>query len=168
MFGRREGANNGAGVVWSGASWFPILEMAGYDSISDPSPIIRDRSIFYLIRNKMQDFTRRFPGVLHPSRRSVTSDRQNKVCITIYFYSECFFSILQQLVILNSVFIVKFPVVVLVVYVASSLMNKDEYMRRHRKTLTYLRTYLPEPRVGRTRLRILFRPSPFWKYWISN
>jgi len=56
-----------------------------------------------------------------------------------------FFSILQQLVILNSVFIVKFSVVVLVVYVASSLMNKDEYMRRHRKTLTYLLTYLPEP-----------------------
>jgi len=42
-----------------------------------------------------------------------------------------FFQILQQVVILNSVFIVKFPVtvvVVVVVYVATSLVNKDEYV----------------------------------------
>ena len=43
-----------------------------------------------------------------------------------------FLQILQQVVILNSVFIVKFPVtvvvVVVVVYVATSLVNKDEYV----------------------------------------
>jgi len=37
-----------------------------------------------------------------------------------------FLPILQQVVILNLVFIVKYPVIV-VVYVATSLVNKDEY-----------------------------------------
>jgi len=39
--------------------------------------------------------------------------------ITIYFYSEWFLQILQQVVILNYVFIVNFPVIVVVVYVAT-------------------------------------------------
>ena len=37
---------------------------------------------------------------------------------------------LQQVVILNIVFIVKFPVIVIVVYVATSLVNKDEYIMK--------------------------------------
>jgi len=37
----------------------------------------------------------------------------------IHFYSEWFLPILQQVVILNRVFIVKFPVIVVVVYVAT-------------------------------------------------
>jgi len=35
---------------------------------------------------------------------------------------------LQQVAILNIVFIVKFPVIVIVVYVATSLVNKDDYI----------------------------------------
>ena len=41
-------------------------------------------------------------------------------------YREWFLPILQQLVILNYMFVVKFPVIVVVVYVATSLVNKDE------------------------------------------
>jgi len=44
----------------------------------------------------------------------------------MYFYSEWFLPILQQFVILNQVFLVKFPVIVHV-DVATSLVNKDEY-----------------------------------------
>ena len=39
--------------------------------------------------------------------------------ITIYFYSEWFLQILQQVVILNYVFMVNFLVIVVVVYVAT-------------------------------------------------
>jgi len=39
-----------------------------------------------------------------------------------------FCQFLQQVVILNEVLIVKLPVIVVVVYVATTLVNKDEYI----------------------------------------
>jgi len=42
-------------------------------------------------------------------------------------YMLCFLPILQQFVVLNLMFIVKFPDALVVVYVPASLMNKDQY-----------------------------------------
>ena len=48
-------------------------------------------------------------------------------CEQAQFYTP--YTCLQQVVILNYAFIVKFPLVVVVVYVATSLLNRDEYIK---------------------------------------
>jgi len=52
-------------------------------------------------------------------------DTRTGLLVTIYFHNEWFLPILRQIVIRNHVFIVKFQVIV-VVYVATSLVNKDK------------------------------------------
>ena len=59
---------------------------------------------------------------LYPDPR--TNSILNKPTLT---YSKWLLPTLQQVVILNQVLIVKFSVTVVVAYVATSLVNKDEY-----------------------------------------